>query len=109
MRRRRLPKQPQQSPSGIRARFWLKSLANRKRDPLEQTTVDTRSYALSKWIYPFFEGKLLADVNNLAMRDFVEHIPLSASNDSGLLEYREGGRGFSRSSEWRATVPADVE
>src|SRR5215472_14156426 len=54
--------------------IWLKALANRKRNPLEQTTIDTRSYALDKWIYPFFEGKLLADVNNLAVRDFVEHI-----------------------------------
>jgi hypothetical protein len=56
------------------AEIWLKSLANRKRNPLEQTTIDTRRYALDKWIYPFFEGKLLGDVNNLAMRDFVEHI-----------------------------------
>jgi len=54
--------------------IWLKCLANRKRNPLEQTTIDTRGYALDKWIYPFFEGKLLADVNNLAMKDFVEHI-----------------------------------
>jgi hypothetical protein len=33
-----------------------------------------RNYALDKWIYPFFEGRLLADINNRAMRDFVEHI-----------------------------------
>lgn len=48
--------------------IWLKSLANRKRNPLEQTTIDTRRYALDKWIYPFFDRKLLADANNLAMR-----------------------------------------
>ena len=54
--------------------IWLKSLANRKRNPLEQTTIDTRRYALDKWINPFFERRLLADMNNLAMRDFVEHI-----------------------------------
>ena len=54
--------------------IWLKSLANRKRNPLEPTTIDTRRYALDKWIYPFFEGKLLADVNNLAMKVFVERI-----------------------------------
>jgi hypothetical protein len=58
----------------VQGEIWLKSLANRKRNPLEQTTIDTRGYALDKWIYPFFEGKLLADVNNLAMKDFVEHI-----------------------------------
>lgn len=54
--------------------IWLKSLASRKRNPLEKTTIDTRRYALDKWIYPFFEGVLLADVHNLAMRNFVEHI-----------------------------------
>jgi hypothetical protein len=54
--------------------IWLKTLSSRKRNPLEQTTIDTRRYALDKRIYPFFEGKLLADVNNLAMRDFVEHV-----------------------------------
>lgn len=58
----------------VQGEIWLKSLASRKRNPLEQTTIDTRRYALDKWIYPFFEGKLLADVNNLAMKDFVEHI-----------------------------------
>jgi integrase len=54
--------------------MWLKSLANRKRNPLEQTTIDNRRYALDKWIYPFFDGRLLADISNRAMKDFVEHI-----------------------------------
>lgn len=54
--------------------IWLKSLANRKRNPLEQTTIDTRRYAMDKWIYPFFDGRRVADVNNLAMRDFVDRI-----------------------------------
>jgi hypothetical protein len=52
--------------------IWLKSLAQRKRNPLEQTTIDNRQYALDKWIYPFFEGRLLADVNNRAMKELVE-------------------------------------
>jgi hypothetical protein len=51
---------------------WLKSLAHRKRNPVEQTTIDTRRYALDKWIYPFFEGRLLADINNLSMKELVE-------------------------------------
>jgi hypothetical protein len=54
--------------------IYLKSLANRKRNPLEQTTIDTRRYALDKWAYPFFGDRLLADVNNRAMKEFVEHI-----------------------------------
>jgi hypothetical protein len=56
------------------AEIWLKSLASRKRNPLEQTTIDTRRYALDKWMYPFFGERILADVNNRAMRDFVERI-----------------------------------
>jgi len=56
------------------AEIWLKSLANRKRNPLEQTTIDNRRYALDGWIYPFFEGRLLADINNRAMKELVEHI-----------------------------------
>jgi integrase len=54
--------------------MWLKSLANRKRNPLEQTTIDNRQYALDKWIYPFFGSRLLADISNRAMKEFVEHI-----------------------------------
>ena len=35
--------------------IWLKvACANRKKRPLEQTTLDTRRYALDKWMYPFF-------------------------------------------------------
>ena len=43
-----------------------------KRNPLEQTTIDNRRYALDKWIYPFFEGRLLAEVNNRSLKELVE-------------------------------------
>jgi hypothetical protein len=52
--------------------WWLKSLSARKRNPLEQTTIDNRRYVLDKWIYPFYEGRLLADINNRAMKELVE-------------------------------------
>ena len=52
--------------------IWLRSLSTRKRNPLEQTTIDTWRYALDKWIYPFFEGRLLADTNNRTMKELVE-------------------------------------
>src|SRR5438270_6680320 len=32
--------------------IWLQSLANRKRNPLEQTTIDTRRYALASGCIP---------------------------------------------------------
>ena len=61
---------------------WLRSLATRKRNPLEQTTIANRRYALDKWIYPFFEGRYLADINNRAMKELVESMApkLSASS-----------------------------
>jgi hypothetical protein len=45
------------------AELWLTSLANRKRDPVEQTTIENRRYALDKWLYPSLGEMYLADVN----------------------------------------------
>ena len=54
--------------------IWLRSLANRKRNPLEQSTIAARRYALDKWIYPFYQDRLLADIHNRAMKELVEHM-----------------------------------
>jgi hypothetical protein len=67
--------------------IWLKSLASRKRNPVEQTTMDTRRYALDKWMYPFFEGYPLADVNNRAMKEFVEHISGHGLSPATIRDY----------------------
>jgi hypothetical protein len=67
------------------AEVWLKSLTNRKRNPIEQTTIDTRRYALDKWMYPFFGERLLADVTNRAMKEFVEYI--SALSAATIRDY----------------------
>src|SRR6516162_5208768 len=67
------------------AEVWLKSLTNRKRNPIEQTTIDTRRYALDKWMYPFFGERLLADVTNRDMKEFVEHI--SALSAATIRDY----------------------
>ena len=61
------------------AELWLKSLANRKRDPVEQTTVDNRRYALDKWLYPSLGELYLADVNNLALKTLVDSMAISLS------------------------------
>jgi len=67
-----------QSTSTIKFRpqgeLWLKSLANRKRNPVEQTTIDTRRYALDKWIYPLLGDMYVADVNNLVLKKLVEQM-----------------------------------
>jgi hypothetical protein len=54
--------------------LWLRSLASRKRNPIEKTTIDNRRYALDKWIYPFLGETYLADVNNLTVKELVEHL-----------------------------------
>jgi len=54
--------------------LWLKSLLNRKRNPLERTSVDSRRYALDKWVYPFLGERYLADVNNLALKELVDQM-----------------------------------
>ena len=72
--------------------IWLKSLAKRKRNPLEQTTIDNRRYALDKWIYPFFEGRLLASINNRAMKELVEKMApkLSAASIRDYMNVIKG-------------------
>jgi integrase len=61
------------------AELWLKSLASRKRDPVEQTTIDNRRYALDKWLYPSLGEMYLADVNNLALKTLVDKMAASLS------------------------------
>jgi integrase len=61
------------------AELWLKSLPNRKRDPIEQTTINNRRYALDKWLYPFLGEMYLADVNNLALKTLVDKMAASLS------------------------------
>jgi len=61
------------------AELWLKSLANRKRDPVEQTTIDNRRYALDKWLYPSLGEMYLADLNNLALKTLVDKMAVSLS------------------------------
>jgi hypothetical protein len=62
--------------------WWLKSLAQRKRNPLEQSTIDNRTYALDKWIYPFMGEKLLADLNNRTLKDLVEKMAVKLAASS---------------------------
>jgi len=62
--------------------IWLRSLENRKRNPVEQTTIANRRYALDKWIYPTLGETYLADVNNLAVKELVEEMAKSLSASS---------------------------
>jgi integrase len=72
-----------QSTSTIRFKqqgdLWLKSLAHRKRNPIEQTTIDNRRSALDKWIYPTIGDQFLADVNNRSLKELVEKMAAKLS------------------------------
>jgi hypothetical protein len=90
--------------------MWLKSLANRKRNPLEPSTIDARRYYLDKWIYPFFEGRLLAEINNRAMKDLVEHLAAKLQPSTiRELESREGRCGERDQRRRRRTFSAKME
>jgi hypothetical protein len=69
------------------AEAWLRSLANRKRNPVEETTINNRRYTLDKWIYPFLGSTYLADVNNLALKEFVEHLTAESLVPSSIRDY----------------------
>jgi hypothetical protein len=62
--------------------WWLKSLTRRKRNPLEQTTIDNRRYALDKWLYPFLQDKLLTDLNNRTLKELVEKMAVQLAASS---------------------------
>ena len=69
------------------AEVWLRSLANRKRNPLEQTTIDTRRYALDKWIYPQLGNLYLPDVNNHALKELVERMAAALLSPATIRDY----------------------
>lgn len=58
---------------------WLRSLASRKRNPVERTTIDTRRYALDKWIYPALGYTHLADLSNRSLKELVEQMATKLS------------------------------
>jgi hypothetical protein len=62
--------------------WWLKSLGLRKRNPVEQTTIDNRQYALDKWIYPFLGHCPLGEINNRTIKELVEHMAVKLAASS---------------------------
>lgn len=67
--------------------LWLRTLANRKRNPLEATTIETRRYALDNWIYSSLGDMYLVDVNNHALKDFVEHMAAGGLSPATIRDY----------------------
>ena len=54
--------------------IWLKSLATERRESLAENTLNTRRGALDRWMYPFFGDTLLAEIHNVKLREFVNHL-----------------------------------
>ena len=71
----------------LQAELWLRSLANRKRDPLEQTTIDARRYYLDKWILPRIGGMYLANITNLTMKTLVDEMAGAALSAASIRDY----------------------
>jgi integrase len=90
------------------AEIWLKECANRKKRPLEQTTLDTRRYALDKWMYPFFGDKLLANIHNAAMKEFVNHIAdLSPATIRDYVNIAKSVVASARDAEGKVLFPRE--
>ncbi|MGB9506520.1 MAG: site-specific integrase [Candidatus Acidiferrum sp.] len=69
------------------AEVWLKLLANRKRDPVEQTTIDTRRYALDKWFYPHIGDTRLSGVNNRVLKSLVDVLTTAKLSAATIRDY----------------------
>jgi integrase len=52
--------------------IWLADLANRKRDPLQQSTLDQRAAALKNWIYPAIGHLHFSEVRNATVKPLVD-------------------------------------
>jgi integrase len=90
------------------AEIWLKECANRKKRPLEQTTLNTRRYALDKWMYPFLGDKLLANIHNAAMKEFVNHIAdLSPATIRDYVNIAKSVVASARDAEGKVLFPRE--
>jgi hypothetical protein len=56
------------------AEVWLQDLQKRRNNPIEQTTIDTRRYALDKWLLPFLGNTHLAELNNPQLKALVDEM-----------------------------------
>ena len=54
------------------AEWWMESLSTRRRRPLKPATVYGWQHCLDRWILPNLGNKLLSEVRNGALRQFVE-------------------------------------
>jgi len=54
------------------AEWWIESLSTRRRRPLKPATIFGWQHCLDRWILPNLGDKLLLEVGNAALRQFVE-------------------------------------
>ena len=54
------------------AEWWMESLSTRRRRPLKPATIYGWQHCLDRWILPNLANKLVSEVGNGALRQFVE-------------------------------------
>jgi len=54
------------------AEWWMESLSTRRRRPLKPATIYGWQHCLDRWILPNLANKLVSEVGNSALRQFVE-------------------------------------
>jgi hypothetical protein len=66
---------------------WLVMLAERKRKPLQQSTIANRRYGLRTWLYPHLGDKALEDVNSRAVKRLVEKMVAAGLSAATVRDY----------------------
>ena len=64
------------------AEWWMESLSTRRRRPLKPATVYGWQHCLERWILPNLGNKLVSEVGNGALRQFVEILTAAAVSAS---------------------------
>ena len=66
---------------------WISAMSTRRRKPVKPATIHGWHHALDKWILPHLGDKLLADVSNGALREFVEKMAAANLSAQTIVTY----------------------
>lgn len=72
---------------GEQAAKWIAAMSTRRRKPVKPATIHGWQHALNKWILPHFEDRVLADVSNRALREFVEKMVAANLSAQTIVTY----------------------
>lgn len=72
---------------GEQAAKWIAAMSARRRKPVKPATIHGWQHALDKWILPHLGDRLLADVSNGALRQFVEKMAAANLSAQTIVTY----------------------